>query len=175
MKLRLGFALCVVLLVAATACSLTSLIPGAGSSATASALWTDVPPLDGATRDNIEMPLPVRLAMQAVLQGQVEFIIYSTPKTPQEIKDFYTKERMQAAGWDANSSAGCESNTNQSQSQSGMQDMCFFSKTEGTKEVGLVILMVQDDKTKNTQLFYARVSAEQTPVPGTPSGATPTQ
>ena len=175
MKVRLGIALSVVLLVAATACSLTSLIPGAGSSGTVSALWSDVPPLDGATRDSIEMPLPVRLAMQAMLKGQVEFIIYSTTKTPQEVRDFYTKDRMVAAGWDADSSGGCEAQTGQTQSQSGAQDMCFFSKTEGTKEVGLVILMVQDDKTKNTQLFYARVYAEQTPVPGKPAGATPSQ
>lgn len=154
------------LLVAATACNLTSLIPGGGSAGTVTTLWPDVPPLEGATRENIDMPLPIRVAMQAMLQGNLEFIVCTTSAAPQAVKDFYTKDRMAAAGWDAEQSAGCGSgSTEGSESDAATGNMCFFSKQEGGKEVGLVIMTVQDDKTKKTQIFYARVYGDATPEP----------
>jgi hypothetical protein len=155
----------VLLLLAATACNLTSLIPGGGSAGTVSALWPDVPPLDGATRENIEMPLPIRVAMQAMLKGKLEFVVYTTGADPQAVKDFYTKDRMAASGWDPEQSAGCELGSEESQSESGMSNMCFFSKQESGKEIGLVIMAVPDEKTKKTQVFYARVYGEATPEP----------
>ncbi len=171
MNTKLVAALSSILLVVATACSLSSLIPGGGSSGTASELWQDVPPLDGATRESIDMPLPVNLAIQAMLQGKIEFIVYTSTKTPQEVREFYSKERMQAAGWDVDNSPGCE--VGQGESRSGMENLCFFQKKEGAEDVGLVILMVPDEKTKKTQLFYARVHGEGTPAPGAPTTETP--
>jgi hypothetical protein len=168
---RLTVVLSCMLLVVATACSLTSLIPGGGSSGTVSELWQDVPPLDGATRESIEIPLPVKLALQAMLQGKLEFIVFTTTKTPQEVREFYTNERMRAEGWDVDNSPGCE--VGQTESKSGMENMCLFQKKQGAQTVGLVVLMVPDEKTKKTQLFYARVLAEGTPAPGAPTTETP--
>jgi hypothetical protein len=156
----------VLLLVAGMACNLTSLIPGGGSAGTVSALWSDVPPFEGATRENIEMPLPIRVAMQAMSKGKLEFVVYTTTAAPQAVKDFYTKDRMAAAGWNPENSAGCESaTTEEAKSDAVTGNMCFFAKQESGKEVGLVILTVQDEKTKKTQIFYARVYGEATPQP----------
>ena len=166
MNKRNVLALSFVLLLFAAACNLTSLIPGGRSAGTASALWSDVPPFEGATRENIDLPLPARIALQAMLRGQMEFIVYTTPQSVQAVKDFYTKERMVASGWDANESGGCEITTSdKSQSQAPVQDMCLFSKREGNREVGLVILLIRDDKAAKTQIFYARVNLEATPEP----------
>jgi hypothetical protein len=176
----------VLLLVAATACNLTSLIPGGGSAGTVATLWPDVPPLEGATRENIDMPLPIRVAMQAMLQGKLEFVVYTTSAAPQVVKDFYTKDRMAAAGWDPERSAGCEFGSTEGAEAGGAEaegaeaegteaegaktetatgNMCFFSKQESGREVGLVIMTVQDEKTKKTQIFYARVYGDVTPEP----------
>jgi hypothetical protein len=154
-------------LVAATACNLTSLIPGAGSASTVTTLWSDVPPFEGATREAIDMPLPIRVAMQAMLQGKLEFVVYTTSATADAVRGFYTKDRMVAAGWDPDKSAGCGANTDVSSAtpQAEMGNMCFFAKQEGTKEIALVILVAQDDKANKTQVFYVRVNVEPTPTP----------
>lgn len=167
MKTKLVVALgAVLLLVAGMACNLTSLIPGGGAAGTVSALWPDVPPFEGATRENIEMPLPIRVAMQAMLKGKLEFIVFTTSAAPQAVTDFYTKDRMAAAGWDPDQSAGCSfGSSDEAKTETPTGNMCFFSKQEGGKEVGLVIMPVQDDKTKKTQIFYARVYGETTPAP----------
>jgi hypothetical protein len=155
------------LLVAATACNLTSLIPGGGSANTVTTLWSDVPPFEGAAREAIEMPLPIRVAMQAMMQGQLEFVVYTTSATADAVRGFYTKDRMVAAGWDPEKSAGCGTTTEGSDAtpQAEMQNMCFFAKQEGTKEIALVILMAQDTKTNKTQVFYVRISGVPTPTP----------
>lgn len=166
MKTRDLLALSLALLVFAAACNLTSLIPGGGSAGSVSTLWSDVPPFEGVTRENIDLPLPARIALQAMLRGQLEFIVYTTPQSVQAVKDFYTKERMAAFGWDASESGGCEITTSgESQPQTPVQDMCFFAKREGNREVGLVILLIRDDKAAKTQIFYARVNLEATPQP----------
>lgn len=166
MKTRNLLVLSLALLVFAAACNLTSLIPGGGSAGNVSTLWSDVPPFEGATRENIDLPLPARIALQAMLRGQLEFIVYTTPQSVQMVKDFYTKERMAAAGWNADESAGCElTPSEETQSQSPVQDMCFFSKREGEREIGLVILLIRDDNTAKTQIFYTRVNIQATPEP----------
>ena len=103
-----------------------------------------------------------------MLRGNNEFIVRTTSKTPQEVKDFYTKERMQAVGWNPDTSAGCEGDAG----TSGMENMCFFGKKERSKDGGLAIIIVQDVKTMQTQLFYGRVCSQETPVKAT-APATP--
>jgi len=101
-----------------------------------------------------------------MLKGKLEFVVYTTTAAPQAVKDFYTKDRMTAAGWDPEKSAGCEGGaTGEAESEAATGNMCFFAKQEGGKEVGLVIMAVQDDNTKKTQIFYARVYGEVTPEP----------
>ena len=70
-----------------------------------------------------------------------------------EVQDFYTKERMKSAGWVA-SEQGCVSDTEDQQSQGAV---CLFNRQDGTKKEGLAIVLAQDEKSKQTDIFYARV------------------
>jgi hypothetical protein len=167
MKAKLVIGLCVVLLVFGAGCDLFSLVTGGKSAVTVSELWSDVPPLSGATKESIDIPAPIKIAISAMLGGQMEFIVYTTPQTPQEVRDFYTVESMQAAGWSPDS-PGC-AGAKGTPSTSGAENMCIFEKKEGGKDVGLVIIIAQDDKTKKTTLFYVRVVGQPTPEKGTPA------
>ena len=170
MKTKLVIGLCVVLLVFGAGCDLLSLVSGGKSAVTVSQLWSDVPPLPGATKESIDIPAPIKIAISAMLGGQMEFIVYTTSQTPQEVRDFYTVESMEAAGWDADSQ-GCPApqGTSGKSDSSGMENMCVFMKKEGGKDVGLIIIVAQDDKTKKVTLFYVRVVSQPTPEKGTPA------
>ena len=41
-------------------------------------LWPDVPAVQGATKVEGEIPLPMRILMRTMMQGKVAFIIYQT-------------------------------------------------------------------------------------------------
>ncbi|NJN99500.1 MAG: hypothetical protein HC875_38070 [Anaerolineales bacterium] len=69
------------------------------SAGTVSELWSDVPPLEGATKADLEIPLVFQLMIQAVAKSGVNYIAFTTPQTPAEVKSFYTAEVMQANGW----------------------------------------------------------------------------
>ena len=76
-----------------------------------------------------------------------------TAKSAQEVEDFYTKERMKAAGWLAND-RGCISDTEDQKSQGAV---CLYSRQDGKKQEGLAIVLAQDEKSKQTDIFYARI------------------
>ncbi len=155
-----------VLLLAVTACSSCRMIDtltGSGKAGTVNSLWPDVPPIAGATKADLALPLGARLAIRAAMQGKVSFIAFSTEQTPQQVQDFYTKERMKAAGWTAEQ--GCISDTEDKESQGAV---CLFDRQSGSKKEGLAIVLAQDEKTKQTDIFYARIDlteSEATPSP----------
>ena len=155
-----------VLLLAVTACSSCRMIDtltGSGKAGTVNSLWPDVPPIAGATKADLALPLGARLAIRAAMQGKVSFIAFSTEKTPQEVQDFYTKERMKSAGWTAE--RGCISDTEDKESQGAV---CLFDHQSGSKKEGLAIVLAQDEKSKQTDIFYARIDlteSEATPSP----------
>lgn len=145
-----------------TGCGLIgNLIGGGGTSA--STLWADVPPMDGATvNKDLQLPTFARLAVQAMAQGSLEFVAYVTPKTPQEVADFYTAERMQAAGWESGT-GGCQATNDNSGSGGG--GFCAFTRKDGNKETVLAIITAKDDKSAQTQIFYIRAQGNATPAP----------
>jgi hypothetical protein len=147
------------------ACGLIgSLIGGGGNSGTVSTLWSDVPPMEGATPNkDLQLPTFAKLAIQAFSQGGLEFIAYVTPKTPQDVANFYTEERMKAQGWTAEN-GGCTAMTGNN-SSGGSGGFCLFTKKDGDKDIGLFIFTAKDDKSNQTQLFYVRVTASPTPKP----------
>lgn len=160
-KIVVPIALMVTLLFTAGCGLIGNLIGGGGSAA--STLWADVPPMDGATPNKeLQLPAFARLAVQAIAQGNLEFIAYVTPKSPQEVADFYTTERMQAAGW-TSSTGGCTA-ANDSNSTGG-GGFCTFTRQEGSKEVILAIIIAKDDKSAETQIFYIRAQGNATPAP----------
>ena len=156
-----------VLLLAVTACSSCRMIDtlsGSGKAGTVNSLWPDVPPIAGATKADLALPLGARLAIRAAMQGKVSFIAFSTEQTPQEVQNFYTRERMKAAGWTA-AERGCISDTEDKESQGAV---CLFDHQSGSKKEGLAIVLAQDEKSKQTDIFYARIDlteSEATPSP----------
>lgn len=142
----------------AISCRLSERLAGDKSAGTVSELWPDVPPFQGATKAELEIPLGVRLLLRGMSQGKVNFISFRTDKPAQEVKDFYSVERMKAAGWSANDK-GCTGDTEDSKNHGAV---CLFSRKDGSKEEGLAIIVAQDEKLPETNIFYARIDTTQT-------------
>ena len=142
----------------AISCKLSERLAGDKNAGTVSELWADVPPFPGATKLQAEIPLGVRLLIRGVVQGKVNFISFRTDKSAQEVKDFYSNDRMKAAGWNPNDK-GCTGDTEDSKDHGAF---CLFSRKDGGKEEGLAIVLAQDEKLPETNIFYARIDTTQT-------------
>ncbi len=152
---------------------------GGAKGNTVSNLWSDVPPIQGAQKLSLDLPLTVQLGIQALIKtsaasegGSIDsfdWIAYTTNQTPQQVATFYSAQRMQGAGWKSDKDQpGCVSGND----TSGIGGaFCAFAKGKGTpneKASVLFIVPVQDDKTKQTQVFYVRlegITFEKTPTP----------
>ncbi len=138
-------------------CRMAETLTGGTTAGTVTTLWSDVPPIEGATKADLEIPLAARLAIRAAMQGRVNFIAFVTSKSAQEVQNFYTKDRMKAAGWTP-SEKGCIGDVEGAESQGAV---CLFTRKEGGKEEGLAIVVATDSKTKQTQVFYARIDTSE--------------
>ena len=134
-------------------CKLAERLGGDKNAGTVSTLWPDVPPFEGATKADLEIPLGARLIIRAFSQGAVNFISFRTSKSAQEVKDFYTNERMKTAGWTPQDK-GCVGDTEDSPNHGGV---CMFVKKAADKEEMLAIVIAQDEKLPETNIFYARI------------------
>ena len=141
----------------AISCKLSERLGGDKNAGTVSELWPDVPPFQGATKAEVEIPLGVRLLIRGMSQGKVNFISFRTDKSAQEVKDFYSNDRMKAAGWLANDK-GCTGDTEDTKNHGAM---CLFSRKDQGKEEALAIIVAQDEKLPETNIFYARIDATQ--------------
>jgi len=138
-------------------CKLAERLGGDKNAGTVSTLWPDVPPFEGATKADLEIPLGARLIIRAMSQGAVNFISFRTSKTAQEVKDFYTNDRMKNAGWEPRDK-GCVGDTEDSRNHGGI---CMFAKKAAGKEELLAIVIAQDEKLPDTNIFYARIDTTQ--------------
>jgi len=156
---------------------LGSLLNNTSGSGTVSSLWSDVPPLQGAARTNLEMPLAFRLMIQAAFKGGIDYIAYTTNQTPDAVRNFYSVERMKSNGWQAADLSGTpgsqQSCVGDQQGAGSSGDLCLFAKQDGNKEVLLAIVVAEDAKTKQADVFYARIDASkfETPAAGQPTRA----
>jgi hypothetical protein len=137
----------------AISCKLSEKLAGDKNAGTVSELWPDVPPFQGATKAEIEIPLGMRLLIRGMTQGKVNFISFRTDKPAQEVKDFYSVDRMKAVGWLANDK-GCTGDTEDTKNHGAL---CLFSRKNNGKEEALAIIVAQDEKLPDTNIFYARV------------------
>jgi len=142
----------------AISCKLSERLAGDKNAGTVSELWPDVPPFQGATKADIEIPLGMRLLIRGMTQGKVNFISFRTDKPAQEVKDFYSVDRMKAVGWIANDK-GCTGDTEDTTNHGAV---CLFSKKNNGKDEALAIIVAQDEKLPDTNIFYARVDATNT-------------
>jgi hypothetical protein len=154
----IGFLL---LVLSTMACSLSGLIPGTGGGSSVSDLWPDVPRMDGMTLLKEDLPLEVRVMVQAVFtaasdnQGNLNFVAYTTAKTPAEVVDFYTTERMKSAGWQNSDQVGCLADTS---GTTGAGGICLFGKETGDNSGTLLAIVPSvDSKTQKTSVFFARI------------------
>ena len=152
----------ILVLAVAMACRFVETFTGDPKAGTVSSLWPDVPPLAGATKADLEIPLGARLAIRAMMQGKINFIAFTTDQSAQDVKAFYSNERMKAAGWTP-SDKGCIGDTEDKDNHGAV---CLFKRKDGNREEGLAIILAQDEKTKKTEIFYARIELpEPTPSP----------
>jgi len=161
------------LVLAMLACALPG-VPGVGAQPTTiAALWPVVPQMDGTTKTDVQVPAVVSILMgvvgkQVLGSGQdaqwVDFT--STTKTPADVQAFYTADLMSQNGWSVTdqSQGACITGADQNVPQVGV--FCIFSKDASGKTDGLMIVAVQDDKTKVTNIFYIRAQVVlPTPTP----------
>ena len=153
--MRSSISLLVILLVLSVglSCKLSERLMGDKNAGTVSNLWPDVPPFAGATKTDVEIPLGARLLLRTMSQGKLNFISFRTDKPAQEVKDFYSKERMKTAGWNADEK-GCTGDTDDSKNHGAV---CLFQRKDGDKQEGLAIIVAQDEKLPETNIFYARI------------------
>jgi len=152
----------ILVLAVGLSCRLAERLTGDPKAGTVSSLWPDVPALEGATKADLELPLGARLALRAAMQGKINFIAFTTDRSATAVQAFYSKERMKAAGWTPNEK-GCIGDTEDKDNHGAI---CFFQRKDWNKEEGLAILVAQDTKTKQTEIFYARIDLTQpTPSP----------
>jgi hypothetical protein len=147
---------------AVVSCRLVESLTGGEKAGTVSNLWPDVPPFAGATKADLAIPLGARLMLRAAMQGKINFIAFTTPKSAQEVKDFYSADLMKSAGWTPNQK-GCFGDTEDQKNQGAV---CLFQRQDGEKKEGLAIIVAEDEKTKHTNIFYARIDlTEPSPSP----------
>ena len=150
------------LLGAVVSCRMVESLTSGEKAGTVSSLWPDVPPFPDATKANLEIPLGMRLIMRAAMQGKINFIAFTTTKSAQDVKDFYGPDLMKSAGWTP-SEKGCIGDTEDEKSEGAV---CFFQRQDGEKKEGLAIIVAEDKKTKQTNIFYARIDmTEPSPSP----------
>lgn len=152
--------LLVAVLVFTSACGMVNSLLGSGSAGTVSELWDDVPRMDGMTKADMDMPLAARLTLQAIMQGRVNFIAYTTDATSQAVFDYYTADRMSGEGWKTQEGMGCFSASESAEEGT----ICVFTKDDSSKNEVLAIVSSLDTNTNKTAIFFARIDAtEQTP------------
>ena len=161
MRMRDHVLLCLLILTVGLSCRMVDTLTGGGKAGTVNDLWPDVPPLEGATKADLAVPLGARLMIRAAMQGKVSFIAFTTDKSAQVVQDFYSKERMKSAGW-ASGEKGCVGDTEEKESQGAI---CFFTREGGGKKEGLAVVLAQDEKTKQTDIFYARIDLTEAATP----------
>lgn len=177
------FGVLILALPAMLACGLintvTNSVTGGGNYKQADSMWSDVPLMDGLTPNPVaDLPAGVKLIMQLVLgnlgrlnpQGQdqstgsIDWLAYNSSGTPADVSNFYTTDRMTAAGWDQTDSSGCQ---NASSSGTGQGDVfCVFGKQSNATQTFVAIIATQDASTQKTSVFFLRLeAAADTPTP----------
>lgn len=141
---------------------------GGGKGGTVSNMWSDVPTLPDSKKADFKLPLPIRLIMQTAVKASAsdsdvnldkfDFLGYSTSKSPQEVTEFYTQERMSEAGWNKTDQPGCTSASGAEGFTGG--GFCIFGKDDGSKQSVLFIATAQEEGKNDTQVFYVRFDGE---------------
>jgi len=166
MRTKAALSLITVVLLASLACGPLGSLPGASSAGTASSLWPDVPAFPGADKVDLEMPLVMRLAVEAASKavmseagdagGNFEFIAYTTNDAPEDVQAFYSNERMAAEGWSEDEAPGCSTFATGEEEVGG--GMCVFGK-KGAEQDSALFIVIGTEEGGETSVFYVRIDA----------------
>lgn len=147
----------IVMMVALAAC-------GGGNSS--KSIWPDVPIPPDAKGSDMRLPLPMRLLIQAAVRAsgkendvdvnKFDFVGYTTTQTPQQVAEFYSEERMSAAGWSAAEGLGCTA----AMGDGGGGGFCMFTKQGDSQQSVLFIALASDDSSKNTNIYFIRFDGQ---------------
>jgi hypothetical protein len=141
-------------------------LSGGASPRTAGALWSDVPVFAGARQVDLDMPLAVNMLIQAYVKSasngdaDLNYVVFTTEGTPADVSGFYTQQRMAGAGWNTPDNPGCAGKAG---AVAGDGAMCIFGRRDGGRETVLLLIIARDADSKQTQLFYVRMSGSATP------------
>jgi hypothetical protein len=138
-------------------CRMVESLSGGEKGGTVSTLWPDVPPFEGATKADLQIPLGPRLILRAAMRGKFNFIAFTTDKPAQEVKNFYSADRMKTTGWTPHEK-GCIGDTEDEKNQGAV---CLFQRKDGDKQEVLAIIVAENEKSKQTDIFYARIDTTQ--------------
>lgn len=164
MRIKISILSCLLILTVCSSCRMFDNLTSGGKAGTVSALWPDVPPIPSATKTDLAMPLAARMMIRAAMQGKVSFIAFTSDKSAREVQEFYSKERMKTAGWIANE-RGCIGDTEDKESDGAI---CLFNRQDGAKKEGLAIVLANDKKSKQADIFYARIDLTEEKSSATP-------
>lgn len=157
--------------------AVSKVVGGNGNLTAVSQLWPDVPRMDGLTPSQMDMPLPIKLLMRTVLgnlgrlnpqgedqtTGNIDWTAFTTAKTSDDVKNFYTNARMTAQGWEASKQSTCLSGGEQGIAEVGV--FCVFQKRAGNVETDLLIIAAPDSQAKQTNVFFLWLEVAGTPTP----------
>jgi hypothetical protein len=154
-------------------CGFIEALFGGGSASRPATMWSDVPQMEGMTQENLDLPLPLRLILQGLVQsvGAGEGIrvdnfqllaFTSSSKSPADVKAFYTLERMQSAGWNSPAQIGCVEGTDQTTINNVF---CLFSKATGSGESLLVVIGTREQGQTTTNIYFVRFDGALSPTP----------
>jgi hypothetical protein len=136
-------------------------------------LWSDVPRMEGLASSEAEMPIYVKFLMRTALNnlGRLnnanedqthstgDWAVFTIAKQPDDVRNFYTNERMTNFGkWDASNKSTC---LNGSEYKfAGIA--CVFKKNANNRAIGLLIVAAEDQEKKQTTIFFVRVETDET-------------
>lgn len=139
------------------ACNLSERL-GDDNSVLVTELWPDVPAFPGATKNDVPLPLPMRLFFRAVMKGKMQLITFRSDKPVDEVKKFYQGDSMTAAGWRRTENS-CFRDTEEMRTNG---QLCMFAKGDKAKNIKeeVVGVMVHEQQGGST-IFYMRFDASQ--------------
>jgi hypothetical protein len=175
--------LLVVLLLSATSCSrIINKFTEDKNLTKVGDLWPDVPKMDGLASSEADLPIYIHVLLRTALNNlyrldkegedktpsKGDWAVFTTPKSADDVKNFYSNERMTSFGkWDASQKSTCLDGK-----QYGFSGVaCVFGKTVNNRGNGLLIVASQDEKKKETTVFFVRVETDETPNANKPTDA----
>ena len=126
-------------------------------------MWKDVPQMDGMSKSDEDMPITMKIVVQPVMnrilgggESSGDWIVFKTTKTPDDVKSFYTNDRMTKFGnWDPSNKSTCISGKEQGMPQFGL--FCVFEKHQNNRQIGLAILTGEQEQNQPMTVFFLRV------------------